>query len=41
MAYLQHLAILPYGGNMNRLVGGNLFGDLVMASFGFAQSLYE
>lgn len=40
-AYLQHLATLPYGGNTNRLVGGVMFGDRVMASFGFALSLYE
>lgn len=40
-AYLQHLATLPFGGNTNRLVGGVLFGDNVMATFGFAQSLYE
>lgn len=40
-AYLQHLATLPYGGNTNRLVGGAMFGDRLMASFGFALSLYE
>jgi hypothetical protein len=40
-AYAQHLATLPYGSNTNRLVGGALFGDRVMATFGFAQSLYE
>lgn len=40
-AYLQHLATLPFGGNTNRLVGGAMFGDRVMASFGFALSLYE
>lgn len=40
-AYLQHLATLPFGGNTNRLVGGALFDDLLMARFGFAQSLYE
>lgn len=40
-AYLQHLATLPFGGNTNRLVGGVMFGDRVMATFGFAQSLYE
>lgn len=40
-AYLQHLATLPFGGNTNRLVGGAMFGDRLMASFGFALSLYE
>ena len=40
-AYLQHIATLPFGGNTNRLVGGVMFGDRVMANFGFAQSLYE
>jgi O-antigen/teichoic acid export membrane protein len=39
--YLQHLAGLPFGSNTNRLVGGNLFSSPVMASFGFANSLYE
>jgi len=40
-AYLQHLATLPFGGNTNRLVGGAMFSDQLMARFGFAQSLYE
>ena len=40
-AWFQHLATLPFGGNTNRLVGGALFGNVVMASFGFALSLYE
>lgn len=40
-AYLQHLATLPFGGNTNRLVGGVLFGERMMASFGFALSLYD
>jgi len=39
--YAQHLAILPYGGNTNRLVGGRMLADVAMASYGFAQSLYE
>ncbi|MYN17674.1 oligosaccharide flippase family protein [Rugamonas sp. FT107W] len=39
--YAQHLAILPYGGNTNRLVGGRMLADAAMASYGFAQSLYE
>lgn len=39
--YLQHLAILPYGGHMNRLVGGATLSTLGMANFGFAQALYE
>ena len=40
-AFLQHLATLPFGGSTNRLVGCVMFGDRVMATFGFAQSLYE
>lgn len=40
-AYLQHLATLPFGGNTNRLVGGVLFGERMMAGFGFALSLYD
>lgn len=40
-AYFQHIATLPFGGNTNRLVGGVMFGDRVMANFGFSQSLYE
>lgn len=40
-AYLQHLATLPFGGNTNRLIGGAMFGEKIMANFGFAQSLYE
>lgn len=40
-AYAQHLIGLPFGGNTNRLVGGNLFSSAVMANFGFAHSLYE
>lgn len=39
--YLQHLAGLPFGSNTNRLVGGGLFGSHIMASFGFATTLYE
>lgn len=39
--YLQHLAGLPFGGNTNRMVGGALFPSTTMASYGFAQSLYE
>jgi|GEM_PF-338290 len=39
--YLQHLAITPYGGNTNRLVGGSMLNAAAMASYGFAQSLYE
>lgn len=39
--YLQHLAILPYGSSTNRLVGGNMLSISTMASFGFAQSIYE
>ena len=39
--YLQHLAILPYGGHTNRLVGGATLSTLGMANFGFAQALYE
>lgn len=40
-AYLQHLATLPFGANTNRLVGGALFGERMMAGFGFALALYE
>jgi O-antigen/teichoic acid export membrane protein len=39
--YLQHLAITPYGGHTNRLVGGGMLNVSSMASYGFAQSLYE
>jgi len=39
--YLQHLAILPFGANTNRVVGSTLFSDVTMANFGFAHSLYE
>ncbi|MFM9913831.1 MAG: sulfotransferase [Methylophilaceae bacterium] len=39
--YLQHLAITPYGGHTNRLLGGSMLGASAMAHFGFAQSLYE
>jgi O-antigen/teichoic acid export membrane protein len=39
--YVQHIVGLPFGSNTNRLVGGRLFSSPVMASFGFAQSLYE
>ena len=39
--YVQHIVGLPFGSNTNRLVGGHLFSNPVMASFGFAQSLYE
>ena len=39
--YLQHLAITPYGGHTNRLVGGGMLSIGAMAAYGFAQSLYE
>lgn len=39
--YLQHLAILPYGGHTNRLIGGHMLSTGAMAVYGFAQSLYE
>lgn len=39
--YIQHLMMLPYGGQTNRLIGGNFLSPLAMASYGFAQSLYE
>ena len=39
--YVQHIVGLPFGSNTNRLVGGYLFSNPVMASFGFANSLYE
>lgn len=41
VGYLQHLAILPYGGHTNRLVGGNLLNVSSMANYGFAQTIYE
>lgn len=39
--YMQHLAITPYGGHTNRLVGGAMLNVGAMAAYGFAQSLYE
>ncbi|MBV8633326.1 MAG: hypothetical protein JO002_02445 [Burkholderiaceae bacterium] len=39
--YVQHLAIMPFGGNTNRLVGGNMLASAAMASYGFAQSLVD
>lgn len=39
--YLQHLAIIPYGGSVNRLLGGRYLSATAMASFGFAQSIYD
>ncbi|WP_140625949.1 beta-1,6-N-acetylglucosaminyltransferase [Methylibium rhizosphaerae] len=39
--YVQHLAILPYGGNTNRLVAGHMLSAPAVANYGFAQSLYE
>lgn len=39
--YVQHLAITPYGGHTNRLVGGGMLSVGAMAAYGFAQSLYE
>ena len=39
--YVQHLAIMPYGGPTNRLVGGHMLCVGALANFGFAQSLYE
>lgn len=39
--YIQHLIVLPYGGHTNRLIGGNYLTSFSMASYGFAQSLYE
>jgi len=39
--YVQHIIGMPFGSNANRLVGGHLFSNPVMANFGFAQSLYE
>ncbi len=39
--YLQHLAILPYGGHANRLLGAQVLQFGALAAFGFAQSLYE
>lgn len=39
--YLQHLAILPYGGHTNRLIAGNILAPVALANYGFAQTLYE
>ncbi len=39
--YATHLSISAYGGSTNRLVGGGLLSVGAMATFGFAQSLYE
>lgn len=39
--YLQHLAILPYGGHTNRLVGGHMLATGALANYGFSQTLYE
>ena len=39
--YTQHLVVLPFGSNMNRLVCGQMFNSWIVANFGFAQSLYE
>jgi hypothetical protein len=33
--------ILPFGANMNRVVGGRFLSTVAMANFGFALSLYE
>lgn len=39
--YLQHLAILPYGGHANRLAASQFLAAPAMAGYGFAQSLYD
>jgi O-antigen/teichoic acid export membrane protein len=39
--YLQHMLILPSGGNPNRLLGGHFLAPTAMAGFGFAQSLAD
>lgn len=39
--YVQQMAMLPYGNHTNRLVGGGLLSSVSMATFGFAQSIYE
>lgn len=39
--FSQHLLIMPYGSNTNRLLGGRYLDSRAMAGFGFAQSLYE
>ncbi|GAB7562295.1 hypothetical protein LG202_03340 [Methylobacillus methanolivorans] len=41
VGYIQHLAILPYGGHTNRLVGGHMLSSTSMAHYGFAQTIYE
>lgn len=39
--YFQHLALMPYGGNANRLVAGSLLSVTAIATYGFAVSIYE
>lgn len=40
-AYLQHLAILPFGSDTNRLIAGAMLNSKATASFGLSLSLYE
>jgi O-antigen/teichoic acid export membrane protein len=40
-AYLQHLALLPYGGNTNRIVGGSFLSVSALATYGFSFALYD
>jgi O-antigen/teichoic acid export membrane protein len=39
--YLQHLAVIPYAGSFNRLLGGHYLNPAAMASFGFSLSIYD
>lgn len=39
--YVQHMAITPYAGHTNRLVGGSMLTVASMAAYGFALSMYE
>lgn len=39
--YVQHMAITPYAGHTNRLVGGGMLSVTAMAAYGFALSMYE
>lgn len=39
--YIQHVVVLPFGSNMNRMLGGRMLSTMAMANFGFALSLYE
>lgn len=40
-AYMQHLTLLPYGANTNRIIGGSLLSVSALAAYGFAFTLYD